>query len=146
MSLDRYRSKRQFEKTPEPPPGQPAALDGHRFFIQRHSARRLHYDLRLEIEGTLKSWALPHGPTLDPAIKRLAVHVEDHPLEYGTFEGTIPQGNYGAGTVLLWDCGRFEMLGELPAGDQLARGDFKFVLHGQKLAGEFALVRTNRKV
>ena len=146
MSLERYRSKRRFDETPEPPPREVSPSEGRRFYIQRHSARQLHYDLRLEIEGTLKSWALPHGPTLDPAIKRMAVHVEDHPLEYGTFEGTIPQGNYGAGTVLLWDCGHFEPLGDLSPGKQLERGDFKFVLHGQKLAGEFALVRTNRKV
>jgi len=152
MSLERYRKKRKFDQTPEPEPAQDKSVlesvteTGNRFYIQRHSARRLHYDLRLEIDGTLKSWALPNGPTLDPAIKRLAVHVEDHPLEYGTFEGTIPQGNYGAGTVLLWDCGKFEMLGDLPADKQLERGDFKFRLHGQKLAGEFALVRTKRTV
>ena len=155
MSLERYRNKRQFDKTPEPEPKTPLkpkdGLNGApttrgRFYIQRHSARRLHYDLRLEIDGTLKSWAVPKGPTLDPAIKRMAVHVEDHPLEYGTFEGTIPQGNYGAGTVLLWDCGTFEMLGEPSAPEQLARGDFKFRLHGQKLAGEFALVRTKNIV
>ena len=153
MSLERYRSKRRFDKTPEPEPAQPALAERGRgpgtqgrFYIQRHSARRLHYDLRLEIDGTLKSWAVPKGPTLDPSIKRMAVHVEDHPLEYGTFEGTIPQGNYGAGTVMLWDCGTFEMLGEAAAPEQLARGDFKFRLHGQKLAGEFALVRTKKVV
>lgn len=143
MSLERYRNKRRFDKTPEPEPGRPQP-SGDRFYIQRHSARRLHYDLRLEIDGTLKSWAVPKGPTLDPEIKRMAVHVEDHPLEYGTFEGTIPQGNYGAGTVMLWDCGKFEMIGELSASQQLERGDFKFRLHGQKLAGEFALVRTKK--
>jgi len=101
----------------------------------------LHYDLRLEIAGTLKSWAVPKGPTLDPAEKRLAVQVEDHPLDYGDFEGTIPQGNYGAGSVTLWDRGTYELLGEKTGEEQLERGDLKFRLHGEKLAGEFALVR-----
>src|SRR3954469_17125975 len=112
MSLDQYRSKRQFNKTPEPPPGEKPITESRRFFIQRHAARRLHYDLRLEMEGTLKSWALPKGPTLDPAEKRLAIHVEEHPIEYGTFQGTIPPGNYGAGMVSVCDCGRYEVLGE----------------------------------
>src|SRR5579884_2239892 len=125
MSLERYRKKRKFDQTPEPEPGQSQAA-GNRFYIQRHSARRLHYDLRLEIDGTLKSWALPHGPTLDPAIKRLAVHVEDHPLEYGTFEGTIPSGNYGAGNVILWDRGTYEWLTEKTPPQQWEAGDLKF--------------------
>jgi len=144
MTLDRYRTKRRFDETPEPPPTETQAQSGNRFYIQRHSARRLHYDLRLEIDQVLKSWALPKGPTLDPNEKRLAVHVEDHPLEYGSFQGTIPQGNYGAGTVSLWDHGRYELLGELSVDKQLEKGDLKFRLHGQKLAGEFALVRTKR--
>jgi bifunctional non-homologous end joining protein LigD len=143
MSLEEYRRKRVFSKTPEPPDKQ-SREEGNRFFIQRHSARRLHYDLRLEMDGVLKSWALPHGPTLDPAIKRLAVHVEDHPLDYGSFEGTIPSGNYGAGSVTLWDRGTYEWLGEKSPEEQWKKGDLKFLLHGQKLAGEFALVRTNR--
>src|SRR5213082_1084432 len=131
MSLNEYRRKRVFTQTPEPEPRaeQPG---GSRFFVQRHSARRLHYDLRLEMDGVLKSWALPHGPTLDPAIKRLAVHVEDHPLDYGNFEGTIPSGNYGAGSVMLWDRGTFELLGDLPAKAQIDHGDLKFRLHGHK--------------
>jgi len=144
MSLDQYRSKRKFDETPEPPPSKPPAQSGNRFYIQRHSARRLHYDLRLEVDQALKSWALPKGPTLDPNEKRLAVLVEDHPLEYGKFEGTIPQGNYGAGTVSVWDHGHYELLGELSIHKQLERGDLKFRLHGQKLAGEFALVRTRK--
>jgi bifunctional non-homologous end joining protein LigD len=143
MSLEEYRRKRVFTRTPEPP-AKPAEREGNRFFIQRHSARRLHYDLRLEMDGVLKSWALPHGPTLDPAIKRLAVHVEDHPLDYGNFEGTIPSGNYGAGNVVLWDRGTYEWLGDKAPDEQWKKGDLKFRLHGQKLAGEFALVRTNR--
>jgi bifunctional non-homologous end joining protein LigD len=140
MPLDDYSRKRDFARTPEPKPAE--AIPGNRrFVVQRHEARRLHYDLRLEMGGTLKSWAVPKGPTLDPKQKRLAVHVEDHPLAYGDFEGTIPAGNYGAGVVTLWDCGTYEVLGELTAEQQLERGDFKFQLHGSKLMGNFALVR-----
>ncbi len=109
--------------------------------MQRHSARRLHYDLRIEIGGTLKSWAVPEGPTLDPGIKRLAVHVEDHPIMYAHFEGNIPKGNYGAGSMMLWDIGTYTVLDNKPAEEQLERGDFKFRLHGKKLAGDFALIR-----
>jgi len=111
------------------------------FCVQRHDATRLHYDFRLELDGTLKSWAIPKGPTLDPAAKRLAAMVEDHPVEYGSFEGNIPAGNYGAGSVMLWDHGTYELLGDKSAQEQLARGDFKFKLHGEKLKGEFAIVR-----
>jgi bifunctional non-homologous end joining protein LigD len=143
MSLEEYRRKRVFSKTPEPP-DKPAREEGNRFFIQRHSARRLHYDLRLEMDGVLKSWALPHGPTLDPAIKRLAVHVEDHPLDYGSFEGTIPSGNYGAGSVTLWDRGTYEWLGPKTPAQMWESGDLKLRFHGHKIVGEFALVRTNR--
>ena len=141
MFLDDYARKRSFQKTPEPPPGRSAAPSGAAFCVQRHRARRLHYDLRIEVGGTLKSWAVPEGPTLDPAEKRLAVMVEDHPLLYATFEGNIPKGNYGAGSMMLWDNGHYELLGDAPAEAQLARGDFKFRLHGEKLRGEFALVR-----
>lgn len=143
MSLNEYRRKRVFAKTPEPEP-KVEQTGGNRFYVQRHSARRLHYDLRLEMEGVLKSWALPHGPTLDPAVKRLAVLVEDHPLEYGNFEGTIPSGNYGAGKVTLWDRGTYEWLGPKPPAQQWESGDLKIRLHGQRLMGEFALVRTKR--
>jgi len=143
MSLEEYGRKRVFSRTPEPP-AKVEGGDGNRFFIQRHSARRLHYDLRLEMDGVLKSWALPQGPTLDPNIKRLAVLVEDHPLDYGGFQGTIPSGNYGAGQVILWDRGSYEWLGTKTPAQQWESGDLKFRLHGQKLLGEFALVRTNR--
>ena len=143
MSLEEYRRKRVFSRTPEPP-DRPSQEEGKRFFIQRHSARRLHYDLRLEMDGVLKSWALPQGPTLDPAIKRLAVHVEDHPLDYGNFEGTIPGGNYGAGNVTLWDRGTYEWLGERTPEQQWEAGDLKLRFHGHKISGEFALVRTHR--
>jgi bifunctional non-homologous end joining protein LigD len=143
MSLEEYRRKRVFSRTPEPP-DKPSEQEGNRFFIQRHSARRLHYDLRLEMDGVLKSWALPNGPTLDPAIKRLAVHVEDHPLDYGSFEGTIPSGNYGAGNVTLWDRGTYEWLGPKTVAQMWESGDLKLRFHGHKIVGEFALVRTNR--
>ena len=131
MSLDEYRRKRRFEKTPEPAPSAAVAAATARFYVQRHQARRLHYDLRLEAEGVLKSWAVPKGPTLDPAEKRLAVLVEDHPLEYGNFEGTIPEGNYGAGSVSVWDRGSYQLLGKEPFAEQMQRGDVKFRLHGE---------------
>ena len=141
MGTERYSQKRHFDKTPEPAPSPvPPAAPGSTFCIQRHHAGRLHYDLRLEIDGSLKSWAVPKGPTLDPSEKRLAVHVEDHPLEYGGFEGVIPKGNYGAGSVMLWDRGTYELIGEMPAAGQMARGDLKFILHGEKLRGAFGLV------
>jgi bifunctional non-homologous end joining protein LigD len=141
MPLEEYVSKRRFEKTPEPPPGETEnKTPANRFCVQRHDATRLHYDFRLEIEGVLKSWAVPKGPSLDPGVRHLAAQVEDHPVEYGSFEGTIPAGNYGAGSVMLWDRGTFELLGEVPAQDQITRGDLKFRLHGEKLNGDFALV------
>src|SRR5438128_203522 len=131
MALERYREKRKFEKTPEPGASTPKPRTGAlAYCVQRHHATRLHYDLRLEVGGVLKSWAVPKGPTLDPAEKRLAMMVEDHPYEYGSFEGVIPKGNYGAGSVMLWDRGTYELLGDAPAEEQLARGDFKFRLHG----------------
>lgn len=143
MSLREYVGKRKFDQTPEPAPSstEPAQKTEGRYYIQRHEATRLHYDFRLEIGGTLKSWAVPKGPPQAPLAKALAMHVEDHPLDYGEFEGNIPKGNYGAGSVMLWDKGTFELLGTGTAEEQLARGDLKFRLHGQKAKGEFALVR-----
>ena len=146
MSLEEYSRKRHFDKTPEPRPStKPTKTESHRFFVQRHNASHLHYDFRLEIAGTLKSWAVPKGPTQDPAPKRFAAMVEDHPLDYGDFEGNIPAGNYGGGSVMLWDRGTFELIGDTPALDQIARGDLKFRLSGKKLKGEFALVHMKGK-
>ena len=145
MSLKKYSEKRHFDRTPEPAPSEvPAASGPRQYCVQRHHATHLHYDLRLEAGGALKSWAVPKGPTLDPGEKRLAMMVEDHPIEYGSFEGVIPKGNYGAGSVMLWDRGTYELLGDASAEEQLARGDFKFRLHGEKITGEFALVRMKR--
>ena len=144
MALEEYRRKRDFEKTPEPAPKPVAkkkAKDLPLFFIQRHDATRLHYDFRLEMDGVLKSWAVPKGPSLEPLSKHLAMHVEDHPVDYGNFEGNIPKGEYGGGSVMLWDRGTFELLGDAPGADQIKRGDLKFRLHGEKLNGEFALVQ-----
>jgi bifunctional non-homologous end joining protein LigD len=141
MSLKEYAEKRSFDKTPEPKPGKTAKNQREPFFcVQRHDATQLHYDFRLEIDGVLKSWAVPKGPSLEPLAKHLAMHVEDHPFDYGTFEGNIPKGEYGGGSVMLWDTGTFELLGDAPALEQIARGDLKFRLFGQKLKGEFALV------
>jgi bifunctional non-homologous end joining protein LigD len=140
MSLKEYSRKRSFDKTPEPQPQAKSTPAGNYFCVQRHDATRLHYDFRLEVEGTLKSWAVPKGPSLEPLAKHLAMHVEDHPIDYGGFEGNIPKGEYGGGSVMLWDRGSYELLGELPALDQIKKGDFKFRLHGEKLSGEFALV------
>jgi bifunctional non-homologous end joining protein LigD len=142
MSLKEYSRKRSFDKTPEPKPATPApsVTPGNYFCVQRHDATRLHYDFRLEVDGTLKSWAVPKGPSLEPLAKHLAMHVEDHPLDYGAFEGNIPKGEYGGGSVMLWDRGSYELLGDAPALAQIERGDFKFRLHGEKLSGEFALV------
>ena len=142
MSLQEYVRKRDFKQTTEPAPGEIVLSSTHsgRFFIQRHNATRLHYDFRLEIDGTLKSWAVPKGPSLDPAQKHLAAMVEDHPLDYGDFEGNIPKGQYGGGSVMLWDRGTFELIGEEDGLAQIARGDLKFRLHGEKLSGTWAIV------
>jgi bifunctional non-homologous end joining protein LigD len=134
-----YRAKRDFAKTKEPS-GQPApVVEGFSYLIQKHAATRLHYDFRLEWGGVLKSWAVTRGPSLNPDDKRLAVHVEDHPLGYGSFEGTIPKGQYGGGTVMLWDQGTWQ-----PAGDpecDYARGNLTFILKGRRLKGRWRLVR-----
>src|SRR5579862_9682537 len=122
--LSEYRRKRKFAATPEPH-GKREKRDAAIFVVQRHAARRLHYDLRLEMDGVLKSWAVPKGPPADPSEKRLAIHVEDHPIEYGSFEGEIPQGHYGAGEVQIWDRGSFEPEGDLPGPEQLRRGELK---------------------
>ena len=136
MALEEYRRKRRFEDTPEPPP-EVGKEEARRFVVQKHRASRLHYDFRLEMEGVLKSWAVPKGPSLDPADKRLAMMVEDHPVSYFDFEGVIPPGNYGAGTVMVWDLGTWEPLGD-PV-EMLKKGDLKFRLDGKKLKGSFVL-------
>ncbi len=152
MPLEEYKRKRRFESTPEPPP-KVETKAGHRFVVQKHDATRLHYDFRLEMEGVLKSWAVPKGPSLDPADKRLAMQVEDHPVSYFDFEGIIPEDNYGAGTVMVWDVGTWQPLSpvavqgkyvpgtEAEAAAMLAKGDLKFRLKGKKLNGDFALVK-----
>jgi bifunctional non-homologous end joining protein LigD len=152
MALEEYKRKRRFEETPEPPP-KVATKAGNRFVVQKHDATRLHYDFRLEMEGVLKSWAVPKGPSLDPADKRLAMHVEDHPVSYFDFEGNIPENNYGAGTVIVWDVGTWQPLSPVPVNGQyvpgteaeaaamLAKGDLKFRLNGKRLKGDFALVK-----
>jgi bifunctional non-homologous end joining protein LigD len=149
MALEEYARKRKFEKTPEPPGKKEAspapAGSAPRFFVQRHDATRLHYDFRLEIGGVLVSWAVPKGPSLEPLSKFLAAKVEDHPLEYGEFEGNIPAGNYGAGSVMLWDRGTWDLLGDAKVEEQIARGDLKFTLHGEKLQGEFAMVQMKNR-
>lgn len=140
MALEQYRGKRDFKKTSEPPPGRIKANSKKlSYLIQKHDATRLHYDLRLELDGVLLSWAVTKGPSLNPADKRLAVRTEDHPLSYGTFEGTIPQGEYGGGTVMMWDVGRWEPKGDPQAG--LKKGHLSFVLHGRRLKGGWGLIR-----
>jgi bifunctional non-homologous end joining protein LigD len=145
VALDTYRGKRKFGETPEPAPAPVRAGRGDTFVVQQHDATRLHWDFRLEIDGVLASWAVPKGPSLNPADKRLAVETEDHPLEYASFEGVIPKGNYGAGPVQVWDCGTYEMEGGLAASEQRRRGELKFRLHGRKLRGSFALVHTGKR-
>ena len=140
--LEEYRRKRRFDRTPEPSsPKSLPQLEGT-FVVQKHAARRLHYDFRLAIDGVLKSWAVPKGPSLNPADKRMAVETEDHPMSYADFEGIIPPGNYGAGTVMVWDRGHFRIEGQCGASEQLSGGEIKFRLAGEKLSGGFVLVRT----
>ena len=152
MALEEYKRKRRFEETPEPPP-KVEKKGGNRFVVQKHEATRLHYDFRLEMEGVLKSWAVPKGPSLDPADKRLAMQVEDHPVSYFDFEGNIPEGNYGAGSVMVWDVGTWAPLSPVPvngkyvpgteeeAASMLSKGDLKFRLNGERLQGDFALIK-----
>jgi bifunctional non-homologous end joining protein LigD len=137
--LQKYRAKRDFKKTAEPAGARKPAIKGRSYLIQKHAASRLHYDFRLEHNGVLLSWAIPKGPSLNPEDKRLAVQVEDHPLEYGSFEGTIPKGQYGGGTVMLWDRGTWEPHGDVDEG--LKKGKLAFTLHGERLTGNWALIR-----
>ena len=140
-TLASYHHKRNFSTTPEPK-GRIGRKKGHSFVIQKHDASRLHFDFRLELDGVLKSWAVTKGPSLDPREKRLAVRVEDHPLDYGGFEGTIPEGEYGGGTVMLWDRGDWEPEGDPHEG--LKKGKLSFVLNGKRLKGGFTLVRMRK--
>lgn len=152
--LQEYQRKRDFKKTAEPSGAtarsrsKTPTTDQPHFVIQKHDASRLHYDLRLEMDGVMKSWAVPKGPSADPAAKRLAMQVEDHPIEYNTFEGTIPAGEYGGGTVMLWDNGTYEIENSTDddmnsaAHDEYASGELKIVFHGKRIKGSYALVRT----
>jgi len=147
--LSEYKRKRDFSKTEEPSGG--AVKRGSRrklsFVVQKHAASHLHFDFRLELDGVMKSWAVPKGPSYDPSVRRLAMEVEDHPIEYNTFEGTIPKGQYGGGTVMLWDRGTYEPEGgggEEALREGYERGDLKFVLHGDRLQGGWVLVRIRR--
>jgi len=148
--LTEYRKKRDFRKTAEPM-GEPTADENAdenaklKFVIQKHAASHLHFDLRLELDGVMKSWAVPKGPAPDPKLKRLAMQVEDHPIEYNAFEGTIPEGEYGGGTVMLWDTGWYEPEkggGEDGVRDGIRKGDLKIVFHGKRIKGSYVLVRT----
>lgn len=152
MGLKEYNQKRDFRKTSEPKGNTKSGKSKLRFVVQKHAAKNLHYDFRLELEGVLKSWAVPKGPSLDPKVKRLAMHVEDHPYDYRNFEGTIPEGEYGAGEVIVWDEGVYHAINTddkeesekiLKAGYE--KGDFKFYLEGQKLKGEFVLVKMKNR-
>jgi bifunctional non-homologous end joining protein LigD len=142
MALEEYRKKRDFNVTPEPAGRARRRSSGKRIFVvQKHDASRLHHDFRLEINGVLASWAVPRGPSMNPADKRLAVRTEDHPIDYADFEGVIPEGQYGAGTVMVWDKGTYEPEDKLSPEEQLARGEINVLLHGKKLRGGFVLVR-----
>src|SRR3954468_24288813 len=142
-ALTTYRQKRDFAIKPEPRGATAKRGDALTFVIQKHAASRLHYDFRLELDGTLKSWAVPKGPSYDPRIRRMAVHVEDHPLSYASFEGVIPKGQYGAGTVIVWDRGTWVPVGDPQKGYR--EGKLKFELHGEKLRGRWTLVRINNR-
>ena len=143
MGLEEYKRKRRFSETPEPE-GKVKTTRGNSFVIQKHRATRLHYDFRLEMEGVLRSWAIPKGPSFNPNDKRLAVLTEDHPMDYGGFEGVIPKGNYGAGNVILWDNGTYEMVDPETPEKGWSKGKFHIILKGKKLRGEWVLVRGSR--
>jgi bifunctional non-homologous end joining protein LigD len=145
MPLDEYRKKRNFLVTPEPKGRIRRSAGEPIFVVQKHQARQLHYDFRLAINSVLVSWAVPKGPTLDPSTKRFATMTEDHPLEYADFEGVIPEGEYGAGSMMVWDHGGYETADKTPAEEQLERGEIKIILHGKKLRGEFVLVHMGRR-
>src|SRR5262245_32059687 len=141
-SLTDYKKKRRFNKTPEPGPEKKTSEFGNIFVVQKHRATMLHYDFRLEADGVLLSWAVPKGPSMDPTVKRMAVHVEDHPVDYAGFEGVIPEGEYGGGTVMVWDNGIYGPEEAKSMTQAVAKGEVKFALLGQKLKGSFVLVRT----
>jgi bifunctional non-homologous end joining protein LigD len=149
VTLNVYRQKRRFDRTPEPPGGPlsrrrsvKSTKPSGRFVVQRHRATRLHYDFRLELGGVLVSWAVPRGPSLDPTHRRLAIHVEDHPIGYYSFEGVIPRGEYGGGDVIVWDWGHWTAEATIAdAARALRKGELKFRLHGEKLCGSFVLLR-----
>ena len=141
MELKEYRRKRSFRKTPEPEGSQRVEFNQY-FVVQKHQASHLHYDFRLQVAGVLKSWAIPKGPSIDPSDKRLAIQVEDHPVEYKDFEGVIPSGEYGGGTVMVWDCGSYELLDEKDPQKSIEEGGIRFRLQGKKLKGGFALIKT----
>ena len=145
MALTEYKKKRKFDKTPEPGPETKRTKSGRMFVIQKHRATALHYDFRLEADGVLKSWAVPKGPSLDPKVKRLAMQVEDHPVDYAKFEGVIPEGEYGGGTVMVWDYGTYEPEDTANVSEALRKGELKFSLNGKKLKGSWVLVRTRKR-
>ena len=145
MGLAEYKKKRRFNKTPEPGPETKTSELGNIFVVQKHRATQLHYDFRLEADGVLKSWAVPKGPSLDPNVKRLAMQVEDHPVDYADFEGVIPEGQYGGGTVMVWDNGVYAPENTTSVSSALAKGELKFTMLGKKLKGSFVLVRTRER-
>ena len=145
MALTEYKKKRKFDKTPEPGPETKRTKSGRMFVIQKHRATALHYDFRLEADGVLKSWAVPKGPSLDPKVKRLAMQVEDHPVDYAKFEGVIPEGEYGGGTVMVWDYGTYKPEETTNVSEAIRKGELKFSLNGRKLKGSWVLVRTRER-
>lgn len=144
-SLTEYKKKRKFDVTPEPGPKKKRTRTGRLFVVQKHRATQLHYDFRLEADGVLKSWAVPKGPSLDPKVKRLAMQVEDHPVDYAKFEGVIPEGEYGGGTVMVWDYGTYKPENATDVSAALSKGELKFTLDGEKLKGSWVLVRTRNR-